>query len=82
MKTERQKVVAREIARVCDNATPYLLDERIVLTTINIALLPKVTIDEFEKVAMAMEQRLFIKRVRSDEVYKIKLTDEGRAELL
>jgi hypothetical protein len=82
MKTEREKVLAGQIARVCDNAWPYLLQETMVLTTINIALKPKATIAEFEAVAAKMEERAWIKRVPTDDGLKIKLTDEGKAELL
>lgn len=82
MNIDRKQIITQGVLRAANNAAPYMLRDDMVLTTINFSVRPKVTLTEFEEVLRDMEARALITHPRTEEGLKIKITDEGRAELL
>lgn len=78
----RKKEIRHAMLQVLERAKPYMLEQTLVRDMINFTMRPRASLAEFEEVCGAMENARQIElHSNDDREVKIKITDEGMAEL-
>lgn len=78
----RKNILKRSIADVLENCEPYMVLEPNLRNEVNMTCRPPCSQEEFDEVIELMSKAKQITRLNTEDGFKTKLTDEGRAEIL
>jgi len=77
----REQLVRRQALRALDACRPWMMGEELLRDAVNIVLMPSVPQAELRRALDSLEADCFIRRFGFGREVKIKITDEGRAEI-
>jgi hypothetical protein len=81
MNLQREKLIRKIVLKALKASAPFMIEGSLLLIEINLVITPEAIETEFEEVLVNAESDRLLKRYRFGKEVKVKITDEGKAEL-